>query len=80
MYVSPWITSDLPQMDISKGLSHAELVSFLNMHPDIVGVTSLTFSLSEQSGDLSDPVAPDSDAILVSADQHSITLVAVNHD
>ena len=77
LYLSPWIASDRPQMDIASGLSRSELASVINQHPDVLGVSSLQLLLVPvgQGAEcgvpvLADPLLAAGGCLLVSAEHH----------
>ncbi|MCF5467832.1 hypothetical protein [Pseudomonas syringae] len=89
VYLSPWIVSDRPQMDIAKGLSRTELITFLKADANVLAVSSLEI-LRTSPGHVEelitdDPVLPEPYAVLVSADHHKLkstarsTLQEVSH-
>jgi Baseplate J-like protein len=80
LYLSPWISSVLPQMDIAQGLDCAGLVNFLSGWPEVVDVADLAIWLTEptQGGApvTDNPVlATLSNAILVSGMQHDLSFI-----
>ncbi|MDU8498225.1 baseplate J/gp47 family protein [Pseudomonas syringae] len=79
LYLSPWIASDQPQMDIASGLSRSELASFISQHPDVLTVFSLHLLLVSvgQGADCAvcvqtDPLLANSGSVLVSAERHQL--------
>lgn len=78
LYLSPWISSDLPQMDIEQGIERAGLIDVLTRWPQVTAVSELDIWLKALDSDMvyktgADPVLPAvDDAILVSAMQHVI--------
>lgn len=83
LYMSPWIVSDSPQMDIEKGLGRSELTALLGSHPDVLTVISLDLYVvsNERSTEvpdaiLDDPLMPAEGAILVTAEQHSLAVAS----
>lgn len=79
LYLSPWISSDLPQMDIVRGLQRAELFDVMTRWPGVAAVSALSIWLQAPDGGPphetdADPVTASIDAILVPAFEHAITL------
>ncbi|WP_248798714.1 baseplate J/gp47 family protein [Pseudomonas sp. MWU13-2105] len=79
LYLSPWIASDLPQMDIAKGLSRSELARVIGAYANVLAVSSLQLWLTPvgQAADRAviskdDPLLPDPGAILVTAARHTL--------
>ncbi len=84
IYLSPWILSDLPQINIQQGISRAALIHFLTRYEGVVDLATLNIFVSPAKGTESaideqsmvlcqdDVVAPVEKTIFVSALQHSI--------
>lgn len=70
VYLSPWIRSDLPQRSVTQDINHSELIRFLSAQTGVVSVSSLSLMVCVE-------VDHDDEAVLVSHQQHAITLVTV---
>ncbi|MCS6258934.1 hypothetical protein G3479_06595 [Shewanella baltica] len=70
VYLSPWIRSDLPQRSVTQEINHSELIRFLSAQAGVVSVSSLSLMVCVE-------VDHDDEAVLVSHQQHAITLVTV---
>lgn len=76
IYLSPWIESEQPQINIDEGLSSAEINGFLAGLPGVEKVCSLSLSTQFQHAENQFIVYPNSpDGLFVSADVHDISAV-----
>lgn len=82
LYLSPWIDSNAPQMDIARGLQRAGLLDVMTRWPEVAAVSALSIWLQAPAGGpahetTEDPVvAGAADAILVPALDHVWTTQA----
>lgn len=70
VYLSPWIRSDLPQRSVTQDINHSELIRFLSAQAGVVSVSGLSLMVCVE-------VDNDDESVLVSHQQHAITLVTV---
>ncbi|MBU1621439.1 MAG: hypothetical protein KJ556_04160 [Gammaproteobacteria bacterium] len=70
VYLSPWIQSDLPQRSLTQDINQSELIRFLSAQAGVVSVSALSLMVCVE-------VDNDDEAIVVSHQQHAITLVTV---
>lgn len=70
VYLSPWISSNLPQRSVTQGINQSELIRFLSTQAGVVAVSSLNLMVCVE-------VDHDDEMVLVSHPQHAITLVTV---
>lgn len=74
LYLSPWICSDQPQVNIAQstgqGIEHSQLINFLESRKGVVSVSTLQMQGDELQDD---------GTILVSADRHKISLSSAGY-
>jgi len=70
VYLSPWIRSDLPQRSVTQDINHSELIRFLSAQAGVLSVSGLSLMVCVE-------VDHDDESVLVSHQQHAITLVTV---
>lgn len=70
VYLSPWIRSDLPQRSLTQDINQSELIRFLSAQAGVVSVSGLSLMVCVE-------VDNDDESVLVSHQQHAITLVTV---
>lgn len=70
IYLSPWIKSDLPQRNVRQDITCSEVIRFLSTQPGVVSVSHLSLIVCVA-------VDNDDEVLLVSHQQHAITVVPV---
>ena len=70
IYLSPWIHSDLPQRSLTQDINQSELIRFLSAQAGVVAVSGLSLMVCVEADN-------DDESVLVSHQQHAITLVTV---
>ncbi|WP_233079888.1 hypothetical protein [Rheinheimera soli] len=70
VYLSPWIRSDLPQRSVTQDINQSELIRFLSAQAGVVSVSGLSLMVCVEGDN-------DDESVLVSHQQHAITLVTV---
>lgn len=70
VYLSPWIHSDLPQRSVTQDINQSELIRFLSTQAGVVSVSGLSLMVCVEGDN-------DDESVLVSHQQHAITLVTV---
>ncbi|WP_127023231.1 hypothetical protein [Rheinheimera mangrovi] len=70
VYLSPWIHSDLPQRSLTQDINQSELIRFLSAQAGVVSVSGLSMMVCVEGDN-------DDESVLVSHQQHAITLVTV---
>ncbi len=79
IYLSPWITSDMPQMDVRRGIRQSDVIAVLRANPQVLAVRSLEIDVARWNGVAQSIrreglIAPAPGALFVSAMEHGITL------
>jgi hypothetical protein len=70
VYLSPWIHSDLPQRSLTQDINQSELIRFLSAQAGVVSVSGLSMMVCVEGDN-------DDESVLVSHQQHAITLLTV---